>query len=210
MCDTTFKIVPDKIINYGSQGSLFLTIKNKKKYLTKNPVSKKEIDISKIMSNVIGPKIYDDYQCKTFKDTKNITIDEKQIKLKGRFLVMEKLKGLNLSDYINEDIFIEDDDILIKLLINKIKKMHSMGYYHGDLSSVNIFVVFNKLKKVKDIKIIDFEHTKKLTGNIDKKNDYNTLYNSIIDFSSQLDNIQPLLDAIENEIDIIKTKKSKK
>ena len=210
-CNTTYKIIAGEVIGSGAQGSVYLTVKNKKKkYVTKNPVSKKEADISKILSGKIGPKVYDIYECKTFDDTKNITNDGKKIKEKGRFMVMEKLSGLDLNDYIQEEeLFIEDDDIIISLIINKIKKMHKLGYHHNDLTTSNVYIIFNKVNKVKDIKIIDFGRTKKITkkGEID---DYETLLESLTTFGIHiLDRIQPLMYAIEEELEKYEKPKKK-
>jgi len=48
-----YKIFPNKIIGYGSQGHIFLTCKKTKEfcnYVTKIPVTDLEIEVSKIMS----------------------------------------------------------------------------------------------------------------------------------------------------------------
>ena len=89
MCDTQYKILSDKKITEGAQGAVYLTIRGNKEYLTKNPVSKKEAEISSIMSGKVGPKIYDIYECKSLEDTKKITKNNKKLKIKGRFMVME-------------------------------------------------------------------------------------------------------------------------
>jgi len=209
-CNTKYKILSNEIIGFGAQGSIYLTIKdNKKKYVTKNPVGKKEAEISKILSG-IGPKIYDIYECKTLEETKKITNDGKKLKDKGRFIVMEKLTGLDLNDYIQEeDIFIEDDDKWVNDLIKKIRRLHKMGYHHNDLTTSNIFVVFNKVNKVKDIKIIDFGHTKKVTKK-GEEDDYKTLLGSLNTFGSHiLDKIQPLVYAVEEELEKYKKPKKK-
>jgi len=216
-CNTSYKIIPNQIIGSGAQGSIYLTVKNKnKKYVTKNPVSKKEVEISKKLSGTIGPKIYDIYECKKYKDTKNITSNGEIMKEKGRFMVMEKLLGLDLNDYLQEeDLFIEDNDKLISLLMNKISKLHKKGFHHNDLTTSNIFIIYDKINKIKDIKIIDFGHTKKITkdGELD---DYNTLLESINTFGSHvMDKIEPLVFEIEDKIEKIeksrkKNKKKKK
>ena len=201
MCNTKYKIIPNKKLGEGAQGAVYLTIKNKKEYVTKNPISKKEAELSKVLSS-IGPKIYDIYECKTLEETKNITLTGEKLKFKGRFMVMEKLTGLDLNDYIQEDgIFIEDDDTFINTLINKIKKMHKLGYHHNDLSTSNVFVVFDKINNVKDIRIIDFGHTKKITKK-GEEDDFKTLLKSINMFGIQVtDKIQPLIYAIEDELE---------
>lgn len=200
MCDTQYKILSDKKIKGGAQGAVYLTIRGNKEYLTKNPVNKKEAEISFIMSDKIGPKIYDIYQCKNLEDTKKITKNNKKLKIKGRFMVMEKLEGLDLNDYLEEDIFIEDDEKWINTLINKIKKMHKLGYQHNDLTTSNIFIIFDKVNEVKDVKIIDFGRTRKLTKKGDI-NDYKTLLTSLETFGSHIaDKIEPLIYTIEEEL----------
>jgi serine/threonine protein kinase len=202
MCKTQYKILSQKKFGEGAQGAVYLTIKGKKEFLTKNPVSKKESDISKIMSSKVGPKIYDIYECKTLEQTKNITKNGDKLKIKGRFMVMEILKGMDLDDYINEDIFIEDDAKWINILINKIKKLHKLGYYHNDLSTSNVFLIFDKINEIKDVKIIDFGKTKKITKKTDKLNDYQTLLDAINMFGSHIsDKIQPLIYIIDDEIE---------
>ena len=210
-CNTSYKIIPNQIIGSGAHGSIYLTMKDKKKkYVTKNPVNKKEAEISKIMSGTIGPKIYDLYECKTYNDTKNITSNGEKIKEKGRFMVMEKLSGLDLNDYLQEeDIFINDDDKLISLLMNKISKLHKKGFHHNDLTTSNIFIIYDKINKIKDIKIIDFGETKKITkeGELD---DYNTLLDSINTFGVHvMDKIEPLVFEIEDKIEEIKNSRKK-
>jgi tRNA A-37 threonylcarbamoyl transferase component Bud32 len=209
-CNTSYKLIPNQIIGSGAQGSIYLTVKNKKKYVTKNPVSKKEAEISKILSGAIGPKVYDIYECKKYSDTKNITSNGEIIKEKGRFMVIEKLSGLDLNDYLQEeDIFIKDNDKLITLLMNKISKLHKKGFQHNDLTTSNVFIIFDKINKVKDIKIIDFGHTKKITksGMID---DYKTLLESINTFGMHImDKIEPLVFEIEDKIEKIEKLKKK-
>ena len=206
-CNTQYKIIPNKKFGEGAQGAVYLTVRGKKEYLTKNPVSKKELELSKLLKSV-GPKIYDDYECKTLEDTKNITTDGKKLKYKGRFMVMEKLKGLDLDEYIQEEgVFIEDDDKWVITLINKIQKLHKLGYYHNDLSAANVFIIHNEINKVEDVKIIDFGNTKKLTKKGEEE-DYKTLYESLNTFGSHvLDNIQPLLYELEDRLEQYKPKK---
>ena len=207
-CNTKYKILPNKIIGQGAQGAVYLTMKNKKEYLTKNPVSKKEATISKIMSG-IGPKIYDIYECKSLTETKNITQNGEKLKFKGRFIVMEKLNGLDLDDYIQEDIFIEDDDKWVSDLIKKIRNMHKLGYSHNDLSASNVYIIFNEVNKVKDVRIIDFGNSKKVTKSSEKE-DYSTLLNSLYTFGPLVtDRMQPLLYAIEEELEKYEKPKKK-
>ena len=141
-----YKINFDKIIGSGHQGSIYET---NKQFVTKYPVSEKEIKASQEMSNIIGPKIIKVIKTKTFNETKKLSLNNKEIKLKGNFMIMERLNGLDLNYYIQEeDVFIEDDAFWIQELVIKIKKMHKLGYHHNDLTTSNIFIIFNEINKV--------------------------------------------------------------
>jgi serine/threonine protein kinase len=193
-----YKINFDKIIGTGHNGDVYETNKN---FLTKHPVSEKEIKISKKLSNIIGPNIVKVIKTKTFNETKKISLNNKEIKLKGNFMIMEKLNGSDLNDYIQEDIFIEDDDYWVKDLVMKIKKMHELGYHHNDLTTSNVFIIYNKVNKVIGVRIIDFGETKPITkkGKID---DYKTLLQSIETFGFYLqDKLQPLIYALDEELE---------
>ena len=194
-----YKINFDKIIGTGANGDIYETNND---FLTKYPVSEKEIKISKKLSNIIGPKIEKVIKTKTFNETKKISLNNKEIKLKGNFMIMEKLNGLDLNDYIQEEgVFIEDDDYWVKDLVMKIKKMHKLGYHHNDLTTSNIFIIYNKVNKVIGVRIIDFGETKPITkkGKID---DYKTLLQSIETFGFYLqDKLQPLIYALDEELE---------
>lgn len=188
-CSSKYKII--KMIDQGSNGRIYMAKKKNKEFLIKVPIKKKEGKISKIMSDIVGPKIYDIYEC-----------NNKEINENGTFMVMEKLEGIDLNRYFeeNDNIFINNDDILIKLLIDKIKKMHELNYCHNDLTSSNIFLIM-KNNKILDIKIIDFGEAKIKTKHC-MYNDYNTLYNSIITFAIHIiDNIEPLILEIEENME---------
>jgi serine/threonine protein kinase len=196
-----YKINFDKIIGSGHQGNIYET---NKQFVTKHPVSEKEIKASQKMSNIIGPKIVKVIKTKTFNETKKISLNNKEIKLKGNFMIMEKLNGLDLNDYIQEeDVFIEDDDFWIQELVIKIKKMHKLGYHHNDLTSSNIFIIFNEVNKVIGIKIIDFGKVKKISKK-GMKDDYETLLESLNTFGIHIsDKIQPLIYLLEEELESI-------
>jgi len=194
-----YEIDFDKIIGTGNNGEIYETNEN---FLTKHPVSEKEIKISKKLSNIIGPNIVKIIKTKTFNETKKISLNNKEIKLKGNFMIMEKLNGLDLNDYIQEEgVFIEDDDYWVKDLVMKIKKMHELGYHHNDLTASNVFIIYNKVNKVIGVRIIDFGETKSITkkGKID---DYKTLLQSIETFGFYLQDIlQPLIFALDEELE---------
>lgn len=177
-----------KLYDKGADGRVYLCEKNKKEYLAKTPIKKREEKISKIMSEVVGPKIYETLNC-------NI----KEIKENGTFMIMEKLEGVELYRYLDEiEIFIEDDDIIIKKLIEKIEKMHKLGYCHNDLFTSNIFLII-KNKKVIDVKIIDFGKSSKKTKEL-MYNDYKMLHDYIIENNFIiLDRIEPLVNILEEK-----------
>ena len=179
-----------ELYDKGSQGEIYLCKKNNKKYLAKVPVKKKEEKISNIMSEKIGAKIYETINC-------NIN------KIKGRVMIMEKLEGINLDRFLNEfEDFMEDDDIIVELLINKIEEMHKLGYCHNDLYPSNIYLII-KDNKVKDIKIIDFGKSSKKTKEL-MKEDYNMLLEFIYDnYPHIIDMIQPLLLKLEENMEKI-------
>lgn len=180
-----------KLYDKGADGRVYLCEKNKIKYLAKTPIKKKEEKISKIMSEIVGPKIYDVFDC-------NI----KELKENGIFMIMEKLQGVDLYRYFdeNEDIFIEEDDIIINKLFEKIEKMHTLGYCHNDLFTSNIFLII-KNNKVIDLKIIDFGKSRKKTKDL-IYNDYKMLYNYIIENNYLiLDRIEPLINILEEKIE---------
>lgn len=175
-----------ELFDKGSQGEIYLCKKNKKKYLAKVPVKSKEEKISNIMSETVGPKIYETFDCK---------------KPKGRVMIMEKLEGVNFDRFLDEyEEMMEEDDILIDLLSNKIKEMHNLNYSHNDLYPSNIYIIM-KNNQVKDVKIIDFGKSSKKTKE-SMKEDYNLLLEFIYDNYSYInDMIQPLLLRLEEDME---------
>jgi len=190
-----YKINFDKIIGTGQNGNIYETNID---LVTKYPVTEQEIKVSMEMSKIIGPNIIKIIKTKTFDETMKISLNGKMKKIKGNFMIMEKLNGLDLNDYIQEEgVFIEDDDFWIQELIMKIKKMHKMGYNHNDLSASNIFIIFNEINKVISVKIIDFGRTTK-NKQID---DFKTLLESLYTFGIHIsDKIQPLIYLLEEEV----------
>ena len=85
----------------------------------------------------------------------------------------------------------------------KIKKMHEMGYHHNDLTTSNIFIIFNEINKVIGVRIIDFGLVNKITKN-GQKDDFETLLESLNTFGIHVsDKIQPLIYLIEEVIESI-------
>jgi len=206
-CNTKYKILQNEIIGKGDQGIVYLTMKGKKEYVTKNPVGKIEAEISVIMSEKVGPKVYEVYECKKLEDTKNITKNGEKLKVKGRFIVMEKLEGMDLADLILGETFLEPE--FAELVVKKIKKMHKLGYYHNDLFAPNIFVTFDKNGNPLDAKIIDFGKTKKMSPGKDLK-DLKDLLQSLFEHGSEnTDKIIELTELLETEIEKYEKPKKK-
>lgn len=174
-----------ELFDQGAEGKIYLCEKNKKKYLAKVPVKSKEEKISNIMSEKVGPKIYESFDCK---------------EPKGRIMIMEKLEGVNLDKFLDEfEGFMEDDDILVELLLIKIKEMHDLNYSHNDLYPSNIYLIM-KNNKIIDVKIIDFGKSSKKTKE-SMKQDYVTLIEFIYsNYPYILDMIQPLILKLEENI----------
>lgn len=178
------------LFDKGSEGIIYLFEKNKKKYLGKTPIKKKEEEISLIMSEKVGPKIYDFINC----NIENIN---------GKTMIMEKLEGIDLFRYLdeNDNIFIENEnDIIVKKLVEKIKTMHKLDYCHNDLYTPNIFLIL-KDNKIIDVKIIDFGKSTKKTNDL-MYNDYKMLINYIYENHSYItDKIEPLLYTLEQQME---------
>jgi len=175
----------EKIIDSGSQGRIYETIYKKKKYVTKIPVSENEKKISNEMSEIVGPKIYNE----KIKD-----------RLSENYLIMEYLeKYVNLT-YIIEDpeYYIEDD--LSDMIIEKIKKIHKMGYCHNDLGTCNIMILLDDKKNLLDVKIIDYGRSKKISYKGEILNDYKRLIKSIefLIYSGFIDKKENLLNKLYN------------
>lgn len=146
-----------KKIGRGAFGQVFLCEKDKKKYAIKLQIYKKrwrEPEESDFIKNIIneyklskkigehsiGPKIY---EILFIYDN----INSKFINL----IVMEYIKGEELSDYESKHKLKDNE---MKKLQNKIDKLHKLNIYHKDLHKGNIMVV-KKNKKI-DFKIVDF------------------------------------------------------
>jgi len=86
-------------------------------------------------------------------------------KIFGNFYGAYKMKNYKNSMTLNEYIdayFKKHNNIpdvghpVYKKLINKIKKLYELGYYHGDLHGANILVITNNNNNVEDVVLIDF------------------------------------------------------
>ncbi len=95
---------------------------SKKKMIDKN---KTEIETAVTMGKKnIGPKVYDYYECK----------DKDELKM---YVVMEYMTEGNLQQWLQTNTLTKQHQKQIK---SKLKKMHSMMYYHADIHLENIFV----------------------------------------------------------------------
>ena len=148
--DSCFKqYKKDKELGTGMYGTSYLASNGQHKYAIKiqsiNPEINldAEVNISKKMGELgIGPKIYDSYYC-------NYNGDNKV------FIVQEYINGGTLKSWLNDGNKLTPQ--LIKNIHEKINKMHTNGYYHGDIHSENILLKLNKSnKKEPEIFIIDF------------------------------------------------------
>ena len=142
-CLSSYRFI--KELGQGAFGKTYLVEKNKKEYAikeitTKNMFiakkemihkNKKEIQTAIKMGKLnIGPKIYDSYICN----------DKGEVKM---FLIMEHMTEGSLLKWMESNVLTSDHKQQIQM---KIKKMHSLNYYHADTHVENIFVTKNKNK----------------------------------------------------------------
>jgi len=134
-----------KELGQGAFGKTYLVEKNKKEYAIKEITTKnffmskkemihknkKEIQIAIKMGKLnIGPKIYDSYMCN----------DKGELKM---FLVMDHMTEGSLLKWMESNTLTSDHK---QQILKKLKKMHSLNYYHVDTHLENIFVTKNKNK----------------------------------------------------------------
>ena len=168
-----------KELGQGGFGKTYLVEKNKKEYAVKEITTKnffmskkemihknkKEIQTAIKMGKLnIGPKIYDSYICK----------DKGEVKM---FLVMEHMTEGTLKEWLTSNTLTSDYK---KQILKKIKKMHSLNYYHVDTHLENIFVTKNKNKI--EFYIGDFGQSYSGLDDIKQilsNNDMNMLQNSL-------------------------------
>jgi predicted Ser/Thr protein kinase len=133
----------------GSFGVVYLVEKNGKKYAIKvisinfDPIFgmtsgnnlkniKNEIEITKKMGEMnIGPKLYDSYIC------------EPNINKLSAFIVMEWMTEGSLGNWLQNNKLSKKQH---ESILQKIEKMHKLGYIHADLHDNNILVTKNKSK----------------------------------------------------------------
>lgn len=142
-CLSSYTFIKD--LGQGAFGKTYLVEKNKKEYAIKEITTKnffmskkdmihknkKEIQTAIKMGKLnIGPKIYDSYICK----------DKGEVKM---FLVMEHMTEGTLKEWLTSNTLTLEHK---KQILKKIKKMHSLNYYHADTHLENIFVTKNKNK----------------------------------------------------------------
>tara|TARA_R110002096_G_scaffold154522_2_gene318679 strand:- start:2636 stop:3283 length:648 start_codon:yes stop_codon:yes gene_type:complete len=182
--NTNYKIT-NKIIGKGTSGVVKIAIRktDKKKFAVKTPVSNEELRISLVMSAAgIAPKVQD------FFTDKNNKLN----------IVMELLNGMELTKFI-EETDIKISKIQSKKLIKKIEKLHSKGYLHNDLGTINVFVKLEN-NKIKDIILIDFDKSIPIT----KKNakiDYRNLLATIkMTSGKNKKNVKFLVDELKEKI----------
>ncbi len=126
-------------LGQGAFGKAYLVEKDKKQYTIKEITTrhmfmskKKMIDKNKTEIETaikmgeqnIGPKVYNYYKCK----------DKGELKM---FLVMEYMTEGNLQQWIQTNTLRKKHQ---EQIMSKLKKMHSMMYYHSDVHLENIFV----------------------------------------------------------------------
>ena len=132
----------------GAFGSVYLVEKNGKKYAIKVidinfnnlyvsvsdnlKTIKNEIEITKKMGEMnIGPKLYDSYIC------------EPNINKLSAFMVMEWMTEGSLGNWLQNNKLTKKQH---ETIVQKIEKMHKLGYIHADLHDNNILVTKNKSK----------------------------------------------------------------
>lgn len=174
----TYTVFYDKIIGRGYKGTVYLTkkeIETECNYVTKTPVESSECYISKVAGdNGIGPKIFE---------------------IKDNHIVMEKLNGLILEEFIEKDIYLEKE--ISKLLVNKILKFHELGWIHRDLHLNNVFVEM-KDNKPTNFKIIDYGFSERLYD-INTVKDIRHLY--ILLKNTSPNNMKELIILLKGELD---------
>lgn len=94
-------------------------------------------------------------------------------------MVMEKIQGQTLYEFINSDKYLNVDETysIVSSMIDAVNSMHQMGYIHGDLGPKNIIIdVFYK------VKLIDFTMVECINDNVDVDNQYLKKYVAILIF----------------------------
>tara|TARA_B100000035_G_scaffold292977_1_gene282046 strand:- start:1257 stop:1841 length:585 start_codon:yes stop_codon:yes gene_type:complete len=124
-----------KLISEGAEAKIYLS-ENK---IIKKRVSKKyrhkELDNSILKRRIKSEN-------KILKKSKKYGINVPEVyDIDSNSITMENLSGIKLSDLLDD---IKNKD-LIKSLAKEIKKLHSFGIIHGDLTTSNIFYYKDKI-----------------------------------------------------------------
>jgi len=124
-----------KLISEGAEAKIYLS-ENK---IIKKRVSKKyrhkELDNSILKRRIKSEN-------KILKKSKKYGINVPEVyDIDSNSITMENLSGIKLSDLLDD---IKNKD-LIKALAKEIKKLHSFGIIHGDLTTSNIFYYKDKI-----------------------------------------------------------------
>tara|TARA_B100002019_G_scaffold122833_1_gene105694 strand:- start:1127 stop:1711 length:585 start_codon:yes stop_codon:yes gene_type:complete len=124
-----------KLISEGAEAKIYLS-ENK---IIKKRVSKKyrhkELDNSILKRRIKSEN-------KILKKSKKYGINVPEVyDIDSNSITMENLSGIKLSDLLDD---IKNKD-LIKSLAKEIKKLHSFGIIHGDLTTSNIFFYKDKI-----------------------------------------------------------------
>ena len=124
-----------KLISEGAEAKIYLS-ENK---IIKKRVSKKyrhkELDNSILKRRIKSEN-------KILKKSKKYGINVPEVyDIDSNSITMENLSGIKLSDLLDD---IKNKD-LIKSLAKEIKKLHSFGIIHGDLTTSNVFFLNNKI-----------------------------------------------------------------
>lgn len=110
--------------------------------------------INKASKESLTPEIYKNYLYLYQKKSEN---KKDNYSCYRNILITDYVEGVNLEDYFTTQKFTEKDLDTIKELM---KKLHSIGIFHGDINSSNI--IYNKnYKNIKDkFKFVDFTYSK--------------------------------------------------
>lgn len=79
---------------------------------------------------------------------------------------MEYIEGITLKNYLgNYEYYLAIDEVLAMIieLLEKIGKIHSMGYVHLDIKLDNIIIS----KKTNNLFVIDFGNSQKISGRLE-------------------------------------------
>ena len=159
--DSSVNLGKEKASRYYPKGSILQYFRHKEGISKKD--FKNEVKIQKKMSKYnISPEIYE----KGF---------FKIGKLHFCYIVMEKM-DLSLKTFMekNSKFWSEIKEDKMTEILNIIEKLHSLGYYHGDLQPSNVCLNV-KDNSITKCRLIDWFFSGKIKNDDDRKQDYNTL-----------------------------------